>query len=146
MKHQVIQYYFLRLLKLIQKRLNKRGESTVFTVVKHGENLTIDRVLREILRIPVKSTVFICTQGDSNAHIDFIGGFERRDVGDTCRMILKFELFGGEALKYYAWEGIVPDDGAGFGMGIYRVWPYENFGIVTGRGVFKTVLIEKYRQ
>jgi hypothetical protein len=137
---------FKSLLLFIKKLLNKKGDCKVFTLVKAGENYRVDRVLREILRIPVKTDVFICTQPDLTLLMNYVGEFERRHVGDTCRMILKFQHFDKEPLKYYAWEGIVQDDGAGFGLGIYRIWPEEDFGIITGRGVLKTVLIEKCRK
>ena len=134
-------------LKRTHELLFKKGDSMDFTIVKRGENIRIDGVLEKILGIPPYKEVRLYEQQDVNALIDYVGEYEHREIGDTCKMILKFNFFVGEPLKYYAWEGIVPrDDCNSYMLGISRIRPEERFGIVTGRGILKMVLIEKYRE
>lgn len=135
-------------LKRIHELLFDKGDSVDFTVVKRGENIRVDSVFKKILGIPPYREVRLYVQEDVNALIDYIGEYEPREIGDTCRMVLKFNFFADEPLKYYAWEGIVPsdDDHTGARLGISRIRPEDKYGIITGRGIFKMVLTEKFRE
>jgi hypothetical protein len=135
-------------LRRIHELLFDKGDSLDFTVVKYGEKRMVDKVLRSVLGIHPTKEVRLYRQTNVNSLIDYIGGYEHREVGDTCRMVLKFQNFDGEPLRYYAWEGIVPedDDYTGYKLGIVRITPEDKYGIITGRGILKMVLIEKCRE
>ena len=134
-------------LKRIHELLFNKGDSLDFKVVRRGENVMVDNVLKKILNISPSKEVLLWNHHNEKLIMNHIGEYEVRDVGDTCRMVLKFPNFDGEPLRYYAWEGIVPeDDNQNIKLGIRRIPPEYSYGILTGKGIHKMVLVEKYRE
>lgn len=127
-----------------------------------GEEPDIDLFIKDVLKLPEKTTVFHCATNKLIPPIEIIGGRETRLVGDTCRMFYKIKQ-EGKVADYYFWDGIVPEGlfelGSSMGSfsssfdsiiedmeGLYFQRASHDIGLATGKTSYKVVLTEKTKK